>query len=108
MEDIEKKGNTATAKENELYTTFQLVNEAMARRIKFLPVDLYKSDERYFLPENGAIRMPFNIAAGTRRRRRKGDSRNGEGKSRAFEGRASPKSADIEIGDGDIGTERRS
>lgn len=64
MEDIEKKGNTATAKENELYTTFQLVNEAMARRIKFLPVDLYKSDERYFLPENGAIRMPFNSLPG--------------------------------------------
>ncbi len=64
MSEIEKKGNSATAKENELYTTFQLVNEAMARKIKFLPVDLYKSDERYFLPENGAIRMPFNSLPG--------------------------------------------
>ena len=55
---------TITAKDKELIATLQLVREALARKIVFLNVDLYKSDARYFLPEDGKIRMPFNSLAG--------------------------------------------
>ena len=44
--------------------TLKLINECMARRIRFLPVDIEKSDARSFLPENGAIRMPFSALSG--------------------------------------------
>ncbi|MBR2612648.1 MAG: PolC-type DNA polymerase III, partial [Clostridia bacterium] len=54
----------ATQKDKELLATLQLVREAMARGIKFLGVSLKKSDSRYFLPENGQIRMPFNSLPG--------------------------------------------
>ena len=36
----------------------------MARGVKFLNVDLKKSDATAFLPENGKIRMPFNSLPG--------------------------------------------
>ena len=42
----------------------QLVNEAMARGIRFLPVDLRKSQSFIFQPENGGIRMPFSALPG--------------------------------------------
>ena len=45
-------------------STLQLVREALARGVKFLPVDLYKSDAKAFLPEDGKIRMPFNSLGG--------------------------------------------
>ena len=45
-------------------TVLQLINEAMARGIKFLPVDLQKSHSYVFQPENGAIRMPFSALPG--------------------------------------------
>ena len=64
IEEIEKKGNDATAKDNEMLSTLQLVREALARGVKFLPVDLMKSDFKAFLPENGKIRMPFNSLPG--------------------------------------------
>jgi len=44
--------------------TLQLVNESMARGIKYLPVDLYKSDAKAFLPEKDGIRVPFNSLPG--------------------------------------------
>ncbi len=61
---IEDKGMEATAKENETCQTLYLVREAMARGVKFLGVDLKKSDATAFLPENGRIRMPFNSLSG--------------------------------------------
>ena len=42
----------------------QLVNEALARKIKFLPVDLHKSSAKFFLPEDGCVRMPFSSLPG--------------------------------------------
>ena len=62
--EIEKKGNEATAKESETCQTLYLVREAMARGVKFLNVDLKRSDATAFLPEEGKIRMPFNSLSG--------------------------------------------
>ncbi len=64
MRDIDNKGNEASPKEKDMYPTLQLMNEAYARGIKFLGVDLYKSDASAFLPEDGAIRLPFSSIAG--------------------------------------------
>jgi len=64
IKEIEDKGNDATQKEAELLSTLFLVREAMARGVKFLGVDLKKSDAKAFLPENGKIRMPFNSLVG--------------------------------------------
>ena len=36
----------------------------MARGIRFLPIDIEKSDAYKFIPENGAIRMPFSALPG--------------------------------------------
>ena len=36
----------------------------MSRGIRFLPIDIEKSDSYIFLPENGAIRMPFSALPG--------------------------------------------
>ncbi len=64
MREIDNKGNEASPKEKDMYPTLQLMNEAYARGIKFLGVDLYKSDATAFLPEDGAIRLPFSSIAG--------------------------------------------
>ena len=66
IDEIEKKGQegTATAKDNEMLATMQLVREALARGVEFLGVDLMKSDAKLFLPEGGKIRMPFNSLPG--------------------------------------------
>ncbi len=64
IREIEEKGIEATAKESETCQTLYLVREAMARDVKFLNVDLKKSDATAFLPENGSIRMPFNSLSG--------------------------------------------
>ncbi len=64
IREIEDLGTAAKQKDNETLSTMQLVNEAMARKIKFLPVDLYKSKAYDFVPEDGAIRMPFSSLPG--------------------------------------------
>ena len=64
IKELEDKGNEATAKENETCQTLYLVREALARGVKFLNVDLMRSDATAFLPENGKIRMPFNSLVG--------------------------------------------
>ena len=61
---LSEKGRDVTAKEAETISTLQLVNEAMARGVTFLPVNLYKSHASAFLPEDGKIRMPFNALSG--------------------------------------------
>ena len=61
---ITKLGKEASAKENETLDALALVNECMQRGYKFLPVDFNKSDAHRFLPENGAIRMPFDSLPG--------------------------------------------
>ncbi len=66
MKDIDKrvKDKTASQKEQQSMPTLRLINEAMSRGIKFLPIDLEKSDSFAFLPEEGGIRMPFSALGG--------------------------------------------
>lgn len=64
IQELEDKGNDASAKDNEQLTTMYLVREAMARGVVFMNVDLKKSDATAFLPEDGKIRMPFNSLPG--------------------------------------------
>ncbi len=64
MAMIDEKGREASATEKDTYTAMQIVNECFARGIKFLPVNLYKSDAKAFLPEDGKIRIPFACLAG--------------------------------------------
>ncbi len=49
----------ATAKEQQQATCLELVLEMRMRGIRFLPVDLYKSDIKKFLIEDGNLRCPF-------------------------------------------------
>ena len=64
--DIEKRSqrNETTPKELQSLPVLQLVNEAYARGIGFLPVDLEKSTADEYVPENGKIRLPFSALAG--------------------------------------------
>ena len=64
IKDIERRNKEASPKELASIPTLQLVNECMSRGIRFLPIDIEKSDARAFLPENGAIRMPFSALGG--------------------------------------------
>ena len=64
MKEISMKGKEASAKEEAAYATFQIINEMLARKIRLLPVDLYKSDAKRFLVEDGQIRLPFSSLPG--------------------------------------------
>ncbi|QEY34107.1 PolC-type DNA polymerase III [Caproiciproducens galactitolivorans] len=64
MNEIKMKGKEASAKEEAAYSTFQIINEMLARGIEVLPVDLYKSDAKKFLVEDGKIRLPFSSLSG--------------------------------------------
>ena len=64
IEHIEKLGKEATPKEQASIPVLQLVNEMFARGIKFLPINIIKSEASAFVPEDGKIRMPFSALAG--------------------------------------------
>ena len=64
MEEIKLKGNDKTAKDESTYVVLQIVIEMLARGIEFLPVDIYKSDSRIYVIENGKIRLPFGAIDG--------------------------------------------
>jgi len=59
LAQIESKGKGASQTEEGSYAIIQIIVEALARGIEFLPIDLYASDAKRFLPEDGKIRMPF-------------------------------------------------
>ena len=61
---IEDLGKEASQKDQSSVAGLQLVREAYARGIKFLPINLKKSDQKAFLPENGGIRLPFSSLSG--------------------------------------------
>lgn len=64
LKELKEKGNEQSQKEAATYSAMQLALEFVARGFKFLPVDLYRSDARLFLPEDGAIRLPFSSLSG--------------------------------------------
>ncbi|MBO7342079.1 MAG: PolC-type DNA polymerase III, partial [Clostridia bacterium] len=64
IKDIDKRGKEASPKERASIPALQLALECLSRRIRFLPIDLNKSDAHAFLPENGGIRMPFSALGG--------------------------------------------
>ncbi len=64
MEEIKLKGNDKTAKDESTYVVLQIVVEMLARGIEFLPVDIYKSDARIYMIEDGKIRLPFGAIDG--------------------------------------------
>lgn len=66
MEEISTKmqKKEASAKEESTYATLQIINEMLARGIEVLPIDIYHSDARKFLVEDGKIRLPFAALSG--------------------------------------------
>lgn len=64
IDELESKGNNMTQKEKSILTLLEVVNEMYARNIKFLRVDLYKSEVKKFIIENGSIRPPLNSLPG--------------------------------------------
>lgn len=55
-----KSNKNATAKDDDLVTSLQIALEMTLRKIKFLPVDIHKSDATVFTVEDGNLRIPFN------------------------------------------------
>lgn len=53
-----------TAKERNIITILEMCNEMYARKIEFLPIDLYRSDAKKFLPQPDGILPPLNALPG--------------------------------------------
>ncbi len=53
-----------TAKDEDMMVILDLVVEMYARNVEFLPVRVFHSDARRFLPEDGKVRLPFSSLAG--------------------------------------------
>ena len=64
MKEIDLLGNNATQKDKAMYPVLELVLEMYERGLKFLPIDLYKSDATKFIPEEDGIRPPLNSIPG--------------------------------------------
>ena len=54
----------ATAKDEDLLTTLEVVYEFYLRGLEFLPIDLYKSEAKKFTIEDGKLRPPFVAISG--------------------------------------------
>ena len=55
---------TVSAKEEDLLTTLEVVYEFYLRGFSFAPLDIFKSDARRFLIEEGKLRPPFVSVSG--------------------------------------------
>lgn len=64
MKEIELMGNAATQKDKDMYDDLEIVWEMYERGFEFLPIDLYKSDSKNFLIDDGKIRPPLNSIPG--------------------------------------------
>jgi DNA polymerase-3 subunit alpha (Gram-positive type) len=64
IKEIQDKGREASIKEQSSVASLQIINEAMARGIEFLPIDIYESETKTFKIENSKIRLPFVSFAG--------------------------------------------
>ncbi|MDD4189159.1 MAG: PolC-type DNA polymerase III, partial [Eubacteriales bacterium] len=61
---MKENSNSATQKEKDMITVLEVVAEMYARGIKFVPIDLYKSDAVKFEITPDGIRPPFNALQG--------------------------------------------
>jgi len=59
MQEIEHKGNGATAKEKNLLTVLEVILEAMLRGVDFLPVNLYQSDVKKVIIQEDKLLPPL-------------------------------------------------
>lgn len=64
IKNINQKGFEASAKDKQEIPMLQIMNEMLCRGIEVLPVDVYKSDSKRFLIEDGKIRLPFCSLSG--------------------------------------------
>ena len=59
MKEIDALGNTATAKDKNIYTLIEVVNEMFSRGIEVMNVDLYNSDAKKFKIVEGRLLPPL-------------------------------------------------
>ncbi len=59
MASIEAKGYSATATEQDLFTSLEIALEMYARGFAFLPIDIKKSRAKQFVVEGNNLRIPF-------------------------------------------------
>jgi DNA polymerase-3 subunit alpha (Gram-positive type) len=64
MDQIKAMGKDATAKENAVFGTLQIVYEMLKRGVEFLPVDFEKSTATKYTVEDGKVRLPFGALGG--------------------------------------------
>ncbi len=64
MKEIELAGNSASKKDQDMYSVLELVLEMYERGFKFLPINLYKSHCTKFIVEDDGIRPPINSIPG--------------------------------------------
>ncbi len=64
LNTIKAKGKEASNTEKATETIMMIVYEAMVRGIEFLPIDIYKSSAKSYVPEDGKIRIPFSALPG--------------------------------------------
>ena len=58
------ENKTAEKKDMDTLDLLLVINEALCRGVKFLPVDVKKSHATIYRVEDGAIRLPFNCIDG--------------------------------------------
>lgn len=58
------RNKTAEKKDEDTLDLLLVINEALCRGVKFLPVDIKKSHATVYRVEDGAIRLPFNCIDG--------------------------------------------
>ncbi|WP_307356071.1 PolC-type DNA polymerase III [Hathewaya limosa] len=64
MNELYAQGNNITVKDKGLLTILELCHEMFVRGMKFLPVDIYKSNATKFKVEGDYIRMPLSALQG--------------------------------------------
>ncbi len=62
INEIHELGNDATAKDKTMLTVLEVALEMYARKIKIIPVDIYKSDATKFIVVDDSTILPPMIA----------------------------------------------